>query len=215
MKSKKARSRRGGNSDSPLIDRVAGLTNVAHDEALYQSLLKDFRFGHSKDLEKTLAALDAGDYHTAGRLVHTLKSTSNLIGAKALGDAALTVENAIMDDNTIPARDMWEQLEKKYNAVMAELERSIPAESVSRTYGEGKLDITRALAFIQKLEPLLRTNSAGSLNLQNDIGEILGPIGEESGRLITLIENLDFPEAAELLCQIREKVLTQASNRGA
>jgi HPt (histidine-containing phosphotransfer) domain-containing protein len=185
------------------------------DAALYQSLLKDFKFGHSKDLEKTKAMLDAGDYHTARRLVHTLKSTSNLIGARTLGDAALIVENTIMENNAIPAQDMWEKLEREYNAVMAELERSVPAESAGRTYGEGELDITRALALMQKLEPLLKTNSGDSLNLREDIAEILGPAGEESGQLITLIENLDFPEAAELFIQIREKILIKAGNSGA
>jgi HPt (histidine-containing phosphotransfer) domain-containing protein len=197
------------------IDRATGLINAMNDMALYHSLLKDFRSGHGKDPEKIKAALDAGDYHTARRLAHTLKSTSNLIGAKNLGGAALSIEDAITEHDAVPTREMWEELEKEYNAVMAELERSIPAEPPGRAYGEGELDIKGALVLMRKLEPLLKTNNGDSLNLLDDIAEILGPAGEESGKLIALIENLDFPEALELFKQIREKILAMAGKSGA
>jgi HPt (histidine-containing phosphotransfer) domain-containing protein len=191
------------------VDRAAGIMNAANDETLYKSLLADFRFGHNKDLEKITAALEALNYQLAQRLVHTLKSTANLIGAKVLGGAALAVEKALKENNGVPARDLWgtqETLEREFDAVMAELEQIVP-KSAERTYEKGDLDAAGALAFIRKLEPLLQSGSSGSLSLRDDIREILGPVGEECGKLIALIENLDFREAAETLNQIQEKII--------
>jgi PAS domain S-box-containing protein len=196
----------GGNSVSRLIDRAAGIMNAVNDETLYQSLLADFRFSHGIDLEKIKEAMETGDYQSAHRLAHTLKSTSNLIGAKTLGSAALAVEDALKLNTAVPPREMWEALEKEFAAVMVELEQTVP-ESAGFVYGTGELDITRALAFIQKLEPLLKSSNAGSLNLREDIREILGPAGEDCGKLIARIEDFDFSEALEVLTQIKGKIV--------
>jgi PAS domain S-box-containing protein len=189
----------------PLIDRAAGIANAANDETLYQSLLTDFKFGHGADIEKITAALEAADYQTAQRLVHTLKSTANLIGAKILGGAALAVEDALRENESAPAENLWETLKREFNEIMAELGPMVP-ESAARLYETGDLDKTRALAFIKKLTPLLQSGSSASLSLKDDIREILGPIGDECGKLIARIENLDFREAEETLDKIREKI---------
>jgi hypothetical protein len=90
---------------------------------------------------------------------------------------------------------------------MAELEQIAPKTAKGKPHHQvGALDITRALAFIKKLEPLLESGSSGSLNLLDDIREILAPAGEEFEELISRIEDLDFAEAAEILSQIREKI---------
>jgi CheY-like chemotaxis protein len=193
------------NTGSLLIDRAEGITNAANDEALYQSLLTDFKFGHGNDIEKITAALEAADYQTARRLVHTLKSTANLIGAKILGGAALAVEDALKENEGAPAGNLWETLKSEFNEILAELGSLVP-ESVNRFYESGELDKTRALAFIKKLEPLLQSGSSASLSLRDDIREILGPVGEECGKLIARIENLDFADAAETLDKIREMI---------
>jgi HPt (histidine-containing phosphotransfer) domain-containing protein len=193
-----------------LLDRAAGLANAANDEDLYQSLLVNFKLNHEMDLEKAGALMETGDYQAVRRLAHTLKSTANLIGAKVLGGAALAVENAVQENGQLPAPEMLETLEREFDAVMAELGRIVP-ESAGKTYGTGEplpggeFDMVRALAFIRKLELLLDSRNPGSLNLRDDIRELLGPVGEECGKLISQIENFDFKEAAETLNQIREK----------
>jgi CheY-like chemotaxis protein/HPt (histidine-containing phosphotransfer) domain-containing protein len=197
-----------------MIDRAAGIMNAVNDETLYQSLLADFRFGRGKDLEKVTAALEAGDYQLARRLVHTLKGTANLIGAKILGRAALAVEKPLKESGSIPSQDLWDTMEREFNAVMAELEQIVP-ESGERIYETGGLDAPRAFAFIRKLEPLLKSGSSESLKLREDIREILAPVGEECGKLIALVENLDFQEAAETLNQIKENIINlKTGNEG-
>jgi HPt (histidine-containing phosphotransfer) domain-containing protein len=195
----------GGGSDGGPIDRAAGIANAANDETLYQQLLADFRFSHGEDLEKIKAALDAGDFQGAHRLVHTLKSTANLIGAKILGSAALVIENTVKTHNAIPAEDLWNTLEKEFDAVMAGLAQITP-ESPSGPCGTGELDKIRALALLQKLEPLIKSYNAGALILRDDIREILGPLGEDCEALIAGIENFDFPEAVETFNRIKEKI---------
>jgi PAS domain S-box-containing protein len=198
----------GEHNNGFLIDRDAGIANTVGNETLYQQLLTDFKFSHNMDLQKIVAAQDAEDYQSARRIAHTLKSTANLIGAKTLANAALTAEKALELKNNIPlAQSIWDALEKEFNAVMTELEQLAPGTAKGKTRRQaGELDISRALAFIKKLEPLLESGSSSSLNLLDDIQEILAPAGEECEELISLIENLDFAEAADLLNQIREKV---------
>jgi HPt (histidine-containing phosphotransfer) domain-containing protein len=175
-----------------------------NDEALYRSLLADFKRSHGTDLQKIRTALAAADYRSARRAAHTLKSTANLIGARILGGAALAAEEAIKEGGGIPARDVWETLEREFDAVIAEL-GPIISDPPPKAYGTGKLDPARAFAFIQKLNSLLASRSSDSLNLRDDIREILGPAGEECEKLIGLIGNFDFKEAAETLSHIREK----------
>ncbi|MDR3172449.1 MAG: PAS domain S-box protein [Treponema sp.] len=197
----------GENNGGLLIDRTVGIANAVGSKPLYQQLLTDFKFSHSMDMQNITTALEAEDQQSARRIAHTLKSTANLIGAKTLGAAALAVEKALeVKSKAVPlAKSTWDTLEKEFNAVMAELELIAPAP-VRKTYKAGDLDITRALAFIQKLEPLLKSSSASSLNLLDTIREVLAPAGEEYEELIARIEDFDFPEAAEILNQIREKI---------
>jgi PAS domain S-box-containing protein len=201
--------RNGENNGGLLIDRAAGIVNAVDNETLYQQLLTDFKFSHNGDLQKIKAAQETEDYLSARRIAHTLKSTSALIGAKILGSAALAMEEAFArEDKAIPPQELWDTLEKEFNAVMNELERIAPKIIKAKVKTEaGKLDRTRALAFIQKLASLLETGNSGSLNLLDDIREILAPAGEEYEELISRIENLDFAEAAETLGQIKEKII--------
>jgi signal transduction histidine kinase/DNA-binding NarL/FixJ family response regulator len=197
----------GENNGGLLIDRDVGIANAVGSKTLYQQLLTDFKFSHSMDLQNITTALEAEDQQSARRIAHTLKSTANLIGAKTLGAVALAAEKALeVTSKAVPlAQSIWDALEKEFNAVMAELEL-IASAPAKKTYKAGELDITRALAFIQKLEPLLKSNSANSLNLLDTIREVLAPAGEEYEELIARIEDFDFPEAEEILNQIREKI---------
>jgi HPt (histidine-containing phosphotransfer) domain-containing protein len=189
-----------------LIDRAAGIINAVNNEKLYRQLLFDFKTSHGGNLQGIKAALEEGDYQLAHRLAHTVKSTSNLIGAKSLGAAALAVEKALKENAAaVITPVMWGTLEKEFGAVMAELEQLVP-ESAPDVQTTEKLDAARALALIQKLEPLLKSGSTGSLNLLDDIREIFAPLGEESGKLVSAIDDFEFAEASDLLGRIREKI---------
>jgi signal transduction histidine kinase/CheY-like chemotaxis protein len=199
----------GSDTANTAIERAVGIANAVNDERFYGELLAEFKGSHGADMRKIYAALDAGDYGTANRLAHTLKSTANLIGAKILGGAALAVEDALRGSGSPPAPGLMEALEAAFDAVTAELEELVP-EAADADGGERlpdrELDTGRALAFIGRLKLLLASNSAEALDLREDTREILGPVGEDCGKLITHIEDFDFPEAVETLNRIREKI---------
>jgi CheY-like chemotaxis protein/anti-sigma regulatory factor (Ser/Thr protein kinase) len=196
-----------GQNEGTLIDRAEGIANSADSEELYQQLLADFQSAHGTDLGKINAALETEDYKSAHRFAHTLKTTSALIGAKALSKAALALEMALAGNSSVPEHSILETLKTEFEAVMAELSCIMPRSADSASRVEGKLDKTRALAFIKKLEPLLDSGSTDSMNLLDDIREILAPAGEKYADLIARIENFDFAEAAEILAQIRKEIV--------
>ncbi|AEF80490.1 ATP-binding protein [Leadbettera azotonutricia] len=203
------------NSESSRIDRASGITNSANSDILYQQLLSEFTISHSGDFQKIEEALIKGERRAAFRVAHTLKSTANLIGAKSLGNAALAVETALKGEETekvLMPQDTLKALETELGAVLAEL-KALKPETREQSQGAGSpapqnvgsLDKAGALAFIARLEPMLKTGSTDSLNLVSDIREILGPMAE-SKKLIEYIASLDFMEAAALLDTIKEKL---------
>ena len=89
----------------PGIDTGEGLRRMMNKPALYAKVLKDFyqRFRDETALIRT--ALATGERETACRCVHSIKGLAGSIGAKALQDAALTLEQAIRnDDAAVDAR---------------------------------------------------------------------------------------------------------------
>ncbi|MBL8481922.1 MAG: Hpt domain-containing protein, partial [Rhodocyclaceae bacterium] len=73
----------------------AGLAQVGGKMALYRKLLEKFRTSHCAEFEpKMRAALASSDWPAAVRLAHSLKGVARTLGAFALGDLALAVEQA-------------------------------------------------------------------------------------------------------------------------
>jgi PAS domain S-box-containing protein len=192
-------------ADSALIDRNAGAANAAGSEDLYRRLLCEFKLAHAGDMRAIQTAQEAGDYQSARRTAHTLKSTANLIGAKTLGGAALAVEQSLNRSGGAAAdQALLERLERELNAVLAELDRTLPRAPRPRPLNTGRaLDPAKAEALIARLEPLLESGSAESLDMLDEIRETLGPAGDACAELLSLIENLDFAEAAAPLKRIR------------
>jgi CheY-like chemotaxis protein len=189
-----------------LIDRSVGIANAAGSEPFYEQLLADFKLNHEADPEKIRKALDTEDFTSAKRLAHTLKSTAALIGAKTLADTAQTMEQALIDNLSDPGQEMWDTLERECSAVFAGIE-SKKSETIEEKAETGIIiDKTRILAFINRLEDLLKINSTKSLDLLDELREILAPTGVEYRSLTARIENFDFSEAGNLLNGIKEKL---------
>ncbi|MDR2701050.1 MAG: response regulator [Spirochaetaceae bacterium] len=190
-----------------LIDRAIGITNAAGSEPFYEQLLADFKHNHKADSEKIRNALDTKDYAAAQRLAHTLKSTAALVGAATLASAALAMEQALNDSSAAPAPEIWNNLENMCSAVFALIHSNVPEQSalIEEKAETGIIiDKTIVLAFIKRLEDLLRINSAKSLDLLDEMREIFAPTGLEYRKLAMQIENFDFAEARTLLNEIKE-----------
>jgi CheY-like chemotaxis protein/HPt (histidine-containing phosphotransfer) domain-containing protein len=189
-----------------LIDRAEGLSYASNDEAFYRELLSDFIKTHSTDMQKIKSALDIDDFVSVRHIAHTLKSTSALIGAKSLSEAAKLVEHILTGNDTKPARGYINKLEIEFDAVARELS-AIPQPVRTLASGDGILDKNEALVLIEKLEILLKSNNTSSLDLLEEIKTTLSTFGEDCNKLIDLIENFEFTEAAELVNKIKNRII--------
>jgi len=199
-------------AEEVIIDRAAGIANSANNTAFYERLLADFKLNHEKDTEEIRKALDRKDYPLARRLAHTLKSTAALVGAKVLAATALAMEEALTQNpagfnpEAEPGSEIWNRLERDCKAVFAEIVDTLPVPREEEQKTGIILDKTNTLAFIKKLEELLKINSAKSLALLSDIREILAPVGGEYRELTSYMESFDFPEALGVLMEIKKKL---------
>jgi PAS domain S-box-containing protein len=201
---------RTANPEDTVINRAMGIANAANSESFYEQLLADFKLNHENDLKKIKKMIENKDYLAARRTAHTLKNTAALIGANALASAALSMEDALaagasfIDEGHKGENDLWNNLENQCNAVFLAI--SVPTIKEKERESSIFIDRTQMLAFINRLEALLRVNSAKSLDLLEDLQEILAPAEGGYEELARRIESFDFPEALNLLIGIKEKL---------
>lgn len=79
------------------LDVATGLRLVGQREALYLRLIQRFVSDHADSLLRVAGAQAAGDAQTAERIAHTLKGVAAQIGAQALHERALGLEQAIRE----------------------------------------------------------------------------------------------------------------------
>ena len=110
------------------IDTKTGLTYCQGDVALYRSLLSDYAAGAAEKREGFQSALAQSDWNAYGILVHALKSTSRIIGAQTLSEAAEKLERAAneSDGETIAAEH--ELLIAQYADVAQAISRTLQTE---------------------------------------------------------------------------------------
>ena len=212
-------------SGEQVLDRSIGMFHTSEDEKLYGQLLGEFKKVHSKDMEKIKGALKSGDYKTASRLAHTLKSSSGVIGAMPFSKTARKAESilnkkAFLKDPALPgfppdAADekdssmelldiVISDMDSEFNLLFKELDRIIPAKT-GRTLAP-PFDIEKARELIEKLSPLLDASDSRTLALRDEIEEILASLGEDGEELLNLVDDFDFPAAAQVLSKIKSSL---------
>jgi CheY-like chemotaxis protein len=197
--------------EETVINRAMGITNAANNEAFYEQLLADFKINHENDLEKIKKLIKGKDYLAARRMAHTLKNTAALIGANKLASTALSMEEALaagtfLKEKAHGGNDLWDALENQCKAVFLAIGISVPIVKEKEHESSILIDRTQMLTFINKLEALLRINSAKSLELLEELKETLAPAEGGYQELARRIESFDFPEALNLLIGIKEKL---------
>jgi len=97
--------------DLPGIDRQVGLRYANGKPALYRRLLHIFRQSHGQDFEPGFRhALSLADWPQAIRMAHTLKSSSRMIGANALGDLASQLEEVCLSSPQAGVADLLDRV---------------------------------------------------------------------------------------------------------
>ncbi|MDR3170395.1 MAG: diguanylate cyclase [Treponema sp.] len=119
-----------------IIDREIGVRHAIGDETLYQQLLETFQHEHDSDYQKLKDLLAEGAIQTAHRLIHTLKSSSALIGAKQLEQSAQVIETCLAEQSSGNGPDAvsveaMETLEAELNSVLEVLHQTTPESNTA------------------------------------------------------------------------------------
>ena len=109
------------------IDTAAGLRNCQGDRELYRSLLQEYADSAPEKHRSMQAFFREEDWRQYGVLVHALKSTSALIGARELSKEAAGLERAANEGRT-------EDIIRRHQSIMERYLRT--AETISRSIRE-------------------------------------------------------------------------------
>jgi signal transduction histidine kinase/DNA-binding NarL/FixJ family response regulator len=191
----------------PVIDRKKGLSHSADSDTLYRQLLRDFVKNQKNAYAQITDGLAAGDIKLSHRLAHTLKSTSRMIGAEKLGEAAFAVEKALENGEDKCTKEQLNAFARELEAVLRELGAGGDETEKTPSGDElGSLDAARALELAERLTPLLKSRRTSASALIDEIKEVFSPLGALSERLSEQIDNFDFNAAMDTLLEIRQKV---------
>jgi HPt (histidine-containing phosphotransfer) domain-containing protein len=195
----------------PIFDYAGGLRNAGWDEGLYGKLLRDFRENHQSDHGEIKSALEGGNYTTAHRLAHTLKSTAGLIGAPRLRRIAGEVEKALSEENIPGAVHHLPELEAELSVLMEELSGRLEAPGslapgsvappVNRVIEKPEDKVVVSLA--DKLIPLLRSGNTAVLDMGPELQTIAAGAGEKGKLLAGQIEDFEFNGALKTVLEIK------------
>ena len=107
------------------IDPAAGLLYCQADEQLYAALLQEFAQSSADKTRELRQYYEARDWNNYAVAVHALKSTSRMIGAAALSDAAAALEAAADAGDEDSIRQWHDGMMDQYSAATEVLRRSI------------------------------------------------------------------------------------------
>ena len=159
-----------------VIDVNDGIDRVMGDRDLYDRMLRRFRQDYMLRSSPIGSALATGDRTLAHRMVHTLKGSSGMIGARALHGQTCALERAIRTSSGAESREL-ERMEAELLKVMTLLDDMLEEN-------HGTLP-TRALlddaSMLSTLEQLLDSGDGAAIDLLEEAGPSLRIIlGEDA-----------------------------------
>ena len=169
-----------------------------YDDELQKKLKVNFIKNYHNIFCEITDAVAAGDTKLAHRLAHTLKGSAGLIGKTELKNAAAEVEALLKDDAS-------SILERRMNTLNAEMVKVIEELKPFLDEAEARekskvLNISQALALLEKLEPMLENINPECVNLLDEIRAVPGT--QEFARQI---ENYDFESALRTLAELKKE----------
>jgi len=173
--------------------------NHANEE---DNLQKKLRYYFIKDNRGTYKlftnALEEGDFKTAHRIVHTVKSNAGHIDEEHLQKAAADIEKSLKDEENPPSEEQLKTFETELNKVLNKLMPVLNEENSKKiTITDDKEKIQE---IISRLEPLLTAKNPACEDMLDEVRSIEG-----CEELVTLIENFNFKQACNELSEIKAK----------
>ncbi len=187
------------------IDTAAGLANSMNRPELYGRVLHIFRrdFGDAGDAVKRL--IEAGNIEEAYRLAHTVISAAATIGAKALAEAAKTLERTLAERKIEPSliAAFAEQSERVTACLKGLLD-----ESVTTDTGHAIADLKGIPSLLDKLDALLRRHDAEAEHAVEELVTLLKGCGMDDvlAELSALIADIEYEQAVERVADLHTRL---------
>ena len=115
------------------IDPSVGLGYCQGDMAFYRTLLSEYASGAAEKTRDLNGFAEAGDWNGFGILVHSVKSTSKMIGAVGLSELAADMEKAANEGDSDFIRSGLSQLVENYKNVVSAIRLAFPSSGQTRS----------------------------------------------------------------------------------
>jgi HPt (histidine-containing phosphotransfer) domain-containing protein len=181
------------------LDVELGLRRVLGKKPMYLNMLRKFVAGQQGAVDKALEALDAGDWDTAVRTVHTTKGVCGNIGAAGVQEQAGQLEEALKERQPretldVLAAQLRSTLEPLVDAIVAWL----PAESTVQA--SAAVDEAALERVMVQLRELCADMDSGAEDLLGEHAAMLQSAYPKHAQAISdAIKGFDFDLAVEQL----------------
>ena len=118
------------------IDPGTGLIYCQHDEELYEAMLREYARGADEKTQRMQASYEAKDWKEYAVVVHSVKSSSRLIGAVKLSEKAARLEKAADGDDALYIEKHHDRLMGKYRSAAAAAGKAAGSEEPPETHQE-------------------------------------------------------------------------------
>jgi PAS domain S-box-containing protein len=188
-------------AELPGISILSGLSRAGGNKELYVKLLCKFRQGQKNAVSEIRAALQSGDWGTAGRLAHTVKGVSGNLGAERLYRAAAELETAIGKgeaDLDYPIAEFSSHLKMVMDGIKT-LEQSLVGQKKPKPPKAVSVDKEAVKLLLKEMIQLLESDLSEALNRLKALRQHLthSSAHEEFKRLEKQVEGFDTDGAAK------------------
>jgi two-component system sensor histidine kinase/response regulator len=184
------------------LNAASGLKRVLGKRSAYEGMLRKFIAGQATAVQKTRAALSAGQRSDALRAMHTLKGTAGTIGATPLAELAQAVEHALGHGATEDeVTQLLKPVDHALHALVEALQRSLPPEEDTSASSSGEpIDDAVALALVGRLEALLADDDSDAIELfKESSASLKAVLGGAHAEMKRALDGYDFVEALAVL----------------
>ena len=113
------------------IEPKVGLRYCQEDEKLYRSLLAEYAYGEIEKANSLQKSYEEENWHDYSIYVHSIKSSSKMIGATVLSAHAAKLEAAANDGDSETIRNDHDNVMEEYELLTAVIRSVIPKEELS------------------------------------------------------------------------------------
>lgn len=189
----------------PDLETSQGLKVLNGHLPTYLRLLRRYAIIHADDMDRLRLHLSQGEKDAACRLAHTLKGSSANLGATGIQHGAGALEAALKQGgDAADIVHLTDTLEASLHHLVMGLRDALPDEEAAPTSAMPDWNAVRRI--LAELESRLESASVESNRiLERDAPQLktaLGHLGEELARRI---ESFLYPEALELLRELRRQ----------